>query len=136
MCWLFAIWLLSGLIFVFLLIFGGFVLLMVVGLQIAIVIVGGALIAASQKRPAISPVTTKRRTILMVAAAAMTLMSAFPPVKGSKLLFIFLLDSGLDASMHVPDYTIDRRELLVRWTFIAAIAMAMCLVVGLRRRGP
>ena len=135
MCWLFAIWLLSAPIFVFLLIFGGFVLLMVVGLQIAIVIVGGVLVAASQKRSAISPVTTKRRTILMVAAAAMTFVSAFPPVKGSKLLFIFVLDSGLDSSMHVPDYTIDPRQLLVRWTFIACIAVAMCLLVGLRRRG-
>ena len=137
MRWLFKIWLVSALIYyLFLLIFGGFALLMVLGLQIAIVIVGGVLVAAGQKRPAIPPVTTKRRIILMVATAAMTLMSAFPPVKESKPLFIFVLDSGLDASTHVPDYTIDPRQLLVQWAFIASIAVVTCLLVGLRNRGP
>ena len=136
MRWLFKIWLVSALIYyLFLPIFGGFVLLMFLGLQIAIVIVGGVLVAAGQKRPAIAPVTTKRRIILMVAAAAMTLMSAFPPVKESKPLFIFVLDSRLDASMQVPVYTIDPRQLLVQWTFIVSIAVAMSLLVGLRRRG-
>ena len=135
MGWLLAIWLLSALIFLFLLLFGGFALLMVLGLQTAIVIVGGVLVATGQKRPAIAPVTTKRRIILMVAAAAMTLMSAFPPVKESKTLFIFVLDSRLDASMQVPVYTIDLRQLLVQWVFIVSIAVATCLLVGLRRRG-
>jgi MFS family permease len=136
MRWLFAIWLLSALIYLLLILFGGFALLMVLGLQLAIVIVGGVLVAAGQKRPAIPPVTTKRRIILMVATAAMTLMGAFPPVKESKPLFIFVLDSGLDASMHVPDYTLDPRQLLVQWAFIASIAVATCLLVGLRNRGP
>ncbi len=135
MRWLFKIWLVSTLIYLFLPIFGGFVLLMVLGLQIAIVIVGGVLVAAGQKRPAIAPVTTKRRIILMVAAVAMTLMSAFPPVKESKPLFIFVLDSKLDASMQIPVYTIDPRQLLVQWAFIVSIAVAMSLLVGLRRRG-
>ena len=72
---LFAIWLLSALIYLLLILFGGFALLMVLGLQIAIVIVGGVLVAAGQKRPAIPPVTTKRRIILMVATAAMTLIA-------------------------------------------------------------
>ena len=136
MRWLFKIWLVSALIYyLFLPIFGGFVLLMFLGLQIAIVIVGGVLVAAGQKRPTIPPVTTKRRIILMVAGAAMTLMSAFPPVKESKPLFIFVLDSKLDASMQVPVYTIDPRQLLVQWAFIVSIAVAMSLLVGLRRRG-
>jgi hypothetical protein len=71
----------------------------------------------------------------MVAAAAMTLMSAFPPVKESKPLFIFVLDSRLDASTQVPVYTIDPLQLLVQWAFIVSIAVATCLLVGLRRRG-
>ena len=135
MRWLFKIWLVSALIYLFLPIFGGFLLLMVLGLQIAIVIVGGVLVATDQKRPTIAPVTTKRRIILMVAAVAMTLMSAFPPVKESKPLFIFVLDSKLDASMQIPVYTIDPRQLLVQWAFIVSIAVAMSLLVGLRRRG-
>ena len=136
MNWLFAIWPLSALIYLFLLVFGGFVLLMVLGVQIAIVIVGGVLVAAAQKRPAILPVTTTRRIILIVAASAMTLMNAFPPVKEPGRLFIFLLDSRLDASMHVPDYSIDPFQLLLQWAFITSIALAMYLLVGLRSRGP
>ncbi len=136
MGWLLAIWLLSAPIVLFLLLGFWFGLLMVLGLQTAIVIVGGVLVAAGQKKSAIPPVTTKRRIILMVAAAAMTLMSAFPPVKESKAQFVFILDSRLDASTHVPVYTADTRQLLLQWAFIASIAVATCLLVGLRRRGP
>lgn len=142
MRWLCLLWVLSLLGYRFLNFFGGYALLSVVGLQTAIIIVGSVFVVAGKKRHAVPPVTNIRRAILVVAAVAMALMSVFPPVEvtaavqGSEPLFIFMLDSRLDASMHVPDYTIDPGLLLARWAVIAAIALAACLLIGLRRRGP
>ena len=141
MRWLFTLWLMSALLFLFLgPRFSEYALLAVLGLQIAIVIVAGVLAAAAEKRSAVAPGTTRRRKVLLVAAAAMVLMAIFPPVTavaadpGSEPLITFILDSGLDASRHIPLYAMDFGQLLVRWAVIAVIAVAECLRIARRGR--
>ena len=142
MRWLLLLWVISFFAYSFLTIFGEYALLAMIGLQIAIVIVGLVFVVAAKKRATVPLVTNKRRTIFVVAAAAMVLMSVFPPaaakaaVKGSEPLFIFVMDSRLDSSMHVPYYTIDPGQLIVRWAVIAAIALAACLLIRRGSRDP
>ena len=140
MRWLYALWLVSAMLFLF------FSLGLSLGpqativIQAAIVIVGGMFVAVGKKRSAIPPLTNRRRLILVITAAAMMLMAIFPPVRavaaepGSEPLFMFFLDSRFDSSRQVPLYAINFGQLLVRWAVIATVAAVGCFRIGRHAR--
>ena len=140
--WFRAIWLVALLVYLFSAsIGGGAIVLPWVLLQIATVIAGGVLFVIGRSRPQIRVAALRRLELFLAVIAVMTVRAIVPPVKagdaapGTSPWFAFFLDSRFDASKHIPMYTVDVGQLVLEWTAIAMLAMAVSVLWARDRAG-
>lgn len=148
--WYLSIWLFALLYYYrFATIFKG-LSLAIVGFQVLAIAVGVSLFVEEMVKGRFSRIGRIYGAIFLISAVLMLMMSMFPPVtepwwvpkeaRGTALkpAFAFFMNHHFDASIHYPEYAVDKNQLGLQWIITAAVTSLACWIVAKlnRKRKP